>query len=199
DTLVRRPGTRSRRRAGPVTPRCRFRSGDARARADPQAGGGGGGGRRRDRQARRAGGSRHVRGARLARLLRGTLGKGRRLAGCRRPHWLRRLLLGRVPCSQVRGPDPDSCRAARHGARAVPAVGARVVNAAVRTASGTYLVDLETEEVIGETDDFEAPSVKVELPRVVAAATAGATVVAVVDRRPPLAVSHDAGSTWHEA
>jgi hypothetical protein len=73
------------------------------------------------------------------------------------------------------------------------------VNAAVRTASGTYLVDLEAEEVIGETDDFEQTKPKVELPRVVAAATAGATVVAVVDRRPPLAVSHDAGSTWHEA
>jgi hypothetical protein len=73
------------------------------------------------------------------------------------------------------------------------------VNAAVRTAAGTYLVDLEEEVVIGTTDDFEAPAVKVELPRVVAAAAAGATVVAVVDRRPPVAVSHDAGSTWHEA
>ena len=73
------------------------------------------------------------------------------------------------------------------------------MNAAVRTASGTYLVDLETEEVIGETDDFDSTTVKVELPRVVAAASAGATVVAVVDRRPPIAVSHDAGSTWHEA
>jgi hypothetical protein len=72
------------------------------------------------------------------------------------------------------------------------------VNAAVRTAAGTYLVDLETEEVVGETDDFEVSAVKVELPRVVAAAAAGATVIAVVDRRPPLAVSHDAGSTWHE-
>jgi hypothetical protein len=71
--------------------------------------------------------------------------------------------------------------------------------AVVRTASGTYLVDLEDEEVIGEAEDFEPPVVKVELPRVVAAAAAGATVVAVVDRRPPLAVSHDAGSTWHEA
>jgi hypothetical protein len=73
------------------------------------------------------------------------------------------------------------------------------VNALVRTAGGTYLVDIEAEEVIGETDDFEPTAVKVELPRVVAAAAAGATVVAVVDRRPPLAVSHDAGSTWHEA
>jgi hypothetical protein len=73
------------------------------------------------------------------------------------------------------------------------------VNAAVRTASGTYLVDLETEEVLGEAQDFEAPSHKVELPRVVAAAGAGATVVAVVDRRPPLAISHDTGRTWREA
>lgn len=73
------------------------------------------------------------------------------------------------------------------------------MNAAVRTASGTYLVDLEAEEVIGEADEFEAAKVKVELPRVVVAAAAGATVVAVVDRRPPIAVSHDAGSTWHEA
>jgi hypothetical protein len=73
------------------------------------------------------------------------------------------------------------------------------VTAAVRTASGTYLVDLETEEVLGGAEEFEPLRVSVELPRVVAAASAGPTVVAVVDRRPPLAVSHDAGSTWHEA
>jgi hypothetical protein len=69
----------------------------------------------------------------------------------------------------------------------------------VRTSSGTYLVDLETEEILGEGDDFEVPSVRVELPRVVAAAASGSTVLAVVDRRPPLAVSHDAGSTWRES
>ena len=73
------------------------------------------------------------------------------------------------------------------------------MNAAVRTASGTYLVDLETEEVLGAGDDFEVEGVNVELPRVVAAAAAGSTVVAVVDRRPPLAISNDAGSTWREA
>jgi len=67
------------------------------------------------------------------------------------------------------------------------------MTAAVRTASGTYVVDLEAEEVIGAGDDFEPPSVRVELPRVVAAAATGATVVAVVDRRPPLAISNDAG------
>ena len=71
--------------------------------------------------------------------------------------------------------------------------------AAVRTASGTYLVDLETEEVLGAGEDFEPVRISVELPRVVAAAASGATIVAVVDRRPPLAVSSDAGSTWREA
>jgi hypothetical protein len=73
------------------------------------------------------------------------------------------------------------------------------VNAAVRTAAGTFLVDVEAEEVLGEGTDFEVPRISVELPRVVAAASTGSTVVAVVDRRPPLAISHDAGSTWREA
>jgi hypothetical protein len=73
------------------------------------------------------------------------------------------------------------------------------VIAAVRTASGTYLVDLEAEEVLGAGEDFEPVRISVELPRVVAAAASGATIVAVVDRRPPLAISNDAGSTWREA
>lgn len=73
------------------------------------------------------------------------------------------------------------------------------MKAAVRTASGTYVVDLETEEVLGEGDEFEPAAVSVALPRVVAAAATGSTVVAVVDRRPPLAISHDTGSTWREA
>jgi hypothetical protein len=73
------------------------------------------------------------------------------------------------------------------------------VNALARTAAGTYVVDLEDEEVIGEVDGFEPTQVKVALPRVVAAAASGATVVAVVDRRPPLAISNDAGRTWREA
>jgi hypothetical protein len=73
------------------------------------------------------------------------------------------------------------------------------VNAAVRTTAGTYVVDLETEDLLGSGEDFEPPAVRVELPRVVAAAAEGATIVAVVDRRPPLAISHDAGSTWQEA
>jgi hypothetical protein len=73
------------------------------------------------------------------------------------------------------------------------------VTALVRTAEGIFDVDLETEEVIGESADFDVPAVSVELPRVVAAAATGATVVAVVDRRPPLAISNDAGRTWRES
>jgi hypothetical protein len=73
------------------------------------------------------------------------------------------------------------------------------VTAAVRTASGTYIVDLAAEEVLGAGEDFEPNRIKVELPRVVATAASGATIVAVVDRRPPLAISNDAGSTWREA
>jgi hypothetical protein len=73
------------------------------------------------------------------------------------------------------------------------------MTAAVRTIAATFLVDLETEEVIGEAEPFDPPHVSVELPRVVAAASAGSTVVAIVDRHPPLAISNDAGRTWREA
>jgi hypothetical protein len=73
------------------------------------------------------------------------------------------------------------------------------VNASVRTLLGTFDVDLELEEVVGDAADFDVAQPSVELPRVVAAAASGATVVAVVDRRPPLAISNDAGSTWREA
>jgi hypothetical protein len=74
------------------------------------------------------------------------------------------------------------------------------VRAAARTVDGVFVVDLETEELLDvEADVPEAARPAVELPRVVAAAASGSTVVAVVDRRPPLAVSYDAGRTWHEA
>jgi len=72
--------------------------------------------------------------------------------------------------------------------------------AAVATVEGVLLVDVEDELVLGSgiaLPETETP--KVELPRVVAAARAGATIVAVVDRRPPLAVSRDGGATWSEA
>jgi hypothetical protein len=74
------------------------------------------------------------------------------------------------------------------------------MRAAVRTSRGCWLVDLETEE-LQETDGEFVPgeAVPVSLPRVVATAAVGSTIVAIVDRRPPLAVSHDAGRTWRES
>lgn len=74
--------------------------------------------------------------------------------------------------------------------------------ARVKTAFGVFTVDLDEEEVLGldADDDVAAPPMPdVALPRVVAAAAAGATVVAVVDAKPPLVVSHDAGATWSES
>ena len=73
------------------------------------------------------------------------------------------------------------------------------MTARVRTSVGTYEVDLELEAIVGGGEEFEPERVDVELPRVVAAAAVGATVVAVVDRRRPLAISNDAGRTWREA
>ena len=72
--------------------------------------------------------------------------------------------------------------------------------AAVGTLAGVFLVDVEAETLLG--DGNEVPAVErpeVSLPRVVAAAQAGATVVAVVERRPPLMLSSDRGVTWREA
>jgi hypothetical protein len=43
------------------------------------------------------------------------------------------------------------------------------------------------------------PDIPVSLPFVQACVGSGSTLVALVDRRPPLVVSHDAGVTWHEA
>ena len=55
-------------------------------------------------------------------------------------------------------------------------------------------------EVLGLTDArVERGAVETGLPLVVAAARSGSTVIAVVDRRPPLAISNDAGRTWREA
>ena len=72
--------------------------------------------------------------------------------------------------------------------------------ALVSTAYGIYAVDLETEEVTAAEGALAPPPAPaVELPQLVAAAASGSTIVALLDRRPPLAISHDAGSTWREA
>lgn len=63
-------------------------------------------------------------------------------------------------------------------------------------------LDCETGELI---ELEHGPSLRrddthgVGLPLLVAAARHGSRLVAVVDRRPPLAVSDDAGTTWREA
>jgi hypothetical protein len=74
------------------------------------------------------------------------------------------------------------------------------MNAVVQTEYGAFAVDLETEEIepAGPVGVSGSEPLTLSLPLVVAAASAGSTVVAVVDRKPPLVVSHDAGVTWRE-
>jgi hypothetical protein len=71
--------------------------------------------------------------------------------------------------------------------------------ARVATIDGVLEIDLSTEEVEPGTGTVEPQRVETGLPRVVCAAAAGSTVVAVVESRPPLLISHDAGQTWREA
>lgn len=68
--------------------------------------------------------------------------------------------------------------------------------ALVATVSGTFAVDLEDGTVLS-ADAFESsPAPMLNLPRLVSAASVGPTVVAVVDAKPPLLLSYDAGATW---
>ncbi|HWB22943.1 MAG TPA: hypothetical protein VG652_08650 [Gaiellaceae bacterium] len=71
--------------------------------------------------------------------------------------------------------------------------------ALVSTSAGTFAVDLETDEVEPADPFVPPPAPVLNLPLVIAAATAGSTVVAVVNARPPLVVSYDAGATWNES
>jgi photosystem II stability/assembly factor-like uncharacterized protein len=72
--------------------------------------------------------------------------------------------------------------------------------ALVETVAGTFAVDLETDEVEPWSGAIEAaPAPALNLPLVVAAAAAGSAVFAVVGTKPPLVVSHDAGTTWRES
>jgi len=75
------------------------------------------------------------------------------------------------------------------------------VRAIIQTVSGTFAVDLNTEEV-SQADPVEVSGsepLSLSLPRLVASAASGSTVVAIIDRKPPLVVSHDVGVTWKEA
>jgi hypothetical protein len=73
------------------------------------------------------------------------------------------------------------------------------VIAGVKTIDGALLIDLEDELVLEADDIPRVDSPSVDLPRVVATARSGSTIAAVVDRRPPLAISRDNGATWSEA
>ena len=74
------------------------------------------------------------------------------------------------------------------------------MRALVRTVDGVFEVDLDEEAVLGLADvEVEAEQVAVSLPLLVATAASGSTVIAVVDRRPPLVISNDAGRTWRES
>jgi len=75
------------------------------------------------------------------------------------------------------------------------------VRAIVQTVSGTFAVDLDTEEVspADPVDVSGSEPLPLSLPRLVASSSSGSTVVAIIDRKPPLVVSHDAGVTWKEA
>ena len=75
----------------------------------------------------------------------------------------------------------------------------RRVIALVATAAGIFGVDLDSEEVAARRAVRARARAALNLPRVVAAAEAGSTVVAVVDAKPPMLVSHDAGLTWRES
>ena len=69
----------------------------------------------------------------------------------------------------------------------------------VQTVDGVFELDLEDGELVPSSEDVTPARTETGLPRVVAAAAAGSTVVAVVAHKPPLLVSHDAGNTWREA
>jgi hypothetical protein len=71
----------------------------------------------------------------------------------------------------------------------------------VATADGVLTIDPEEGVVDVESGAqlTPPPPVPVSLPGVRASVASGSTVVALVDRRPPLAISYDAGRTWHEA
>jgi hypothetical protein len=74
------------------------------------------------------------------------------------------------------------------------------VRALVDALGGVYAVDLDTEEAEPVEGAVVEPGQgpPVDLPLVLATAATGSTIVALVDRRPPLVVSHDAGTTWRE-
>ena len=120
----------------------------------------------------------------------------------RRPDRRRRRVRGRLPRRPQRRRGADRCGTPGGRARLRPPRRPRGVIAHVRTADGVAVVDLDDESLVAldPAAPFEPPAQPAcRCPLVVAAAAAGSTVVAVVDTKPPLVVSHDAGLTWRES
>jgi hypothetical protein len=70
----------------------------------------------------------------------------------------------------------------------------------VATVDGVLEVDVEEEAILGGIDvDVRREQPELSIPRLVAASAAGVTIVALVERKPPLLVSWDSGATWNEA
>ena len=74
------------------------------------------------------------------------------------------------------------------------------MRAIAHTGYGAFAVDLDTEEIeaAGAVDAPASEPLNLLCRRSSRRRAAGSTVVAVVDRKPPLVVSHDAGITWRE-
>jgi hypothetical protein len=75
------------------------------------------------------------------------------------------------------------------------------MRALAATVHGVAEIDVDEELVLGLAESAELPEREppaLALPLVVAADALGARIVAVLDRRPPLAISDDAGATWRE-
>jgi hypothetical protein len=71
----------------------------------------------------------------------------------------------------------------------------------VQTADAVLTIDAEDGLVDIDAGGRLAPTPEIttSLPGVVSCVGAGSTLVALLARRPPLAISHDAGRTWHES
>ena len=74
------------------------------------------------------------------------------------------------------------------------------MRALVQTVDGVFEVELAEEVVLGSVaGEIRPQRLEIPLPLFVAGAATGSTVVAVINRRPPLVVSNDAGRTWRES
>ena len=75
-------------------------------------------------------------------------------------------------------------------------------HALVETSFGVATIDLEADELVSlePGDPLPRPTVEgVQLPLLVTADALGSRIVAIVNRKPPLLVSDDGGTSWRES